>query len=204
VAHLKATHTVRADLTGNRRLETVRVVRSTGAPAQCRWFVVVATGAKTSSLALSRSLVALGRPELYGVARLGATARQEIVVRFDLGAGTVAFAVYALDDGAIERVRIAVAGSHDLLYAGAGGSLIVVACLDSGTRHVVASEAVSNGGTIRVDRHMFRLVGDRLVQTSAQKLTHANLKLLPEFKGAEKQGLRGLAFLGCNLRVPPK
>ncbi len=204
VAHLKATRTIRANLSGDRRLEAVRVVRSTGAPTQCRWFVVVATGAKTSSRALPPSLVALGRPELYGVVRLGATARREIVVRFDLGAGTAAFAVYAFEGGAIKRVRIAVPGSHDLLYAGAGGSLIVVACLDGGTRHVVASEAVSNGGTIHVDRHMFRLAGDRLVQTSSQKLTHANLKQLPEFKSAEKRGLRGLAFSGCDLRGLPQ
>ncbi len=202
VAHLKAAHTIRADLSGDRRLEAARVVRSTGAPTRCRWFVVVATGANISSRALPLSLVALGRPELYGVVRLGGTARREIVVRFDLGAGTAAFAVYAFEGGAIKRVRIAVPGSHDLLYAGAGGSLIVVACLDRGARHVVASEAASNGGSVRVDRHMFKLVGDRLVQTSAQKLAHANLNQLPEFKGAE-QGARVLAFYGCDLRVAP-
>ena len=101
-------------------------------------------------------------------------------------------------------MRVAVRGSRDLLYAGAGGSLIVVACLDRGSRHVVASEAVSDGGRIHVDRHMFKLAGDRLVQASSQKLTNANPKQLPEFQGAEKNGFRGLAFSGCDLRVPRK
>ncbi len=181
-----------------------RVVRSTGAPPQCRWFVVVTAGARAASSVLPRSLVALGRPELFGVVRLGADARRELVVRVNLGSETEAFAVYAFERGAIKRVRISARGSHDLLYAGAGGSLIAVACLDGGSRHVVASEAVSDGGRVHVDRHMFRLAGDRLVQTSSQKLTNANPGQLPEFKAAEKYGLRGLAFWGCNLRVPPK
>ena len=158
----------------------------------------------SASIPLPRTLVALGRPELFGVVRLGGDRRREIVVRSNLGANTEAFALYAFERGAIERVRVAVRGSHDLLYAGSGGALIAVGCLDRGGRHVVASDAVSNGVRVRVDRHMFKLAGDQLVQTSSHTLTNANLKLLPEFKGAQKRGIRGLAFSGCDLRVPGK
>jgi hypothetical protein len=204
VERLQSARTIRADLGGNGRLEQARVVRSKDAPSQCRWFVVVRSATRTASIPLPRTLVALGRPELFGVVRLGGDRRREIVVRSNLGANTEAFALYAFERGAIKRVRIAVRGSHDLLYAGAGGSLLAVACLDRGPRHVVASEAVSNGVTVRVDRHMFRLAGDRLVQTSSQKLTNANPKKLPEFRGAERLGIRGLAFSGCDLRLPGK
>jgi hypothetical protein len=204
VARLQATHTIRADLGGNGRVEGARVVRSKGAPPQCRWFVDVTAGTRTASIVVPRSLVALGRPELFGVVRLGTDARREIVVRFNLGADTEAFALYAFERGAIKRVHVAVRGSHDLLYAGSGASLIAVACLDRGSRHVVASEAVSDGSRIHVDRHMFKLAGDRLVQTSSQKLANANPSKLPEFQPAEKHGLRGLTFWGCNLRVPGK
>jgi hypothetical protein len=204
VAHLKAARTIRADLGGSGRLEGARVVTSKSAPARCRWFVVVTSGTRTASIPAPRSLVELGRPELFGVVRLGADARREIVVRSNVDADTEAFAVYAFERDAIKRVRVAVRGSHDLLYAGAGGALIAVACLDRGSRHVVASEAVSDGGRVRIDRHMFKLAGDRLVQTSSQSLTNANPKKLPEFQAAEKLGIRGLAFSGCNLRVPGK
>jgi hypothetical protein len=204
VAHLRAAHTIRADLGGNGRVEGARVVRSQGAPPQCRWFVDVTAGTRTASIVVPRILLALGRPELFGVVRLGTDARREIVVRFNLGADTNAFALYTFERGAIKRVHVAVRGSHDLLYAGSGGSLIAVACLDRGSRHVVASEAVSDGSRIHVDRHMFRLAGDSLVQTSAQKLVNANPEQLPEFQPAEKYGLRGLTFWGCNLRVPGK
>jgi hypothetical protein len=199
-----STRTIRADLVGNGRLERVRVVMIKGAPSQCRWYVVVAIGTRTTSTPVPRALVSLGRPELFGVVRLGADARREIVVRANVDANTGAFAVYAFERGAIARVRVAVRGSHDLLYAGSGGALIAVGCLDRGGRHVVASDAVSDGARVRVDRHMFKLAGDRLVPTSSQKLTNANLKLLPEFKSAQTRGIRGLAFAGCNLRVPGK
>ena len=112
--------------------------------------------------------------------------------------------MYAFERGAVERVRVAVRGSHDLLYAGSGGTLIAVGCVDRVGRHVVASAAASNGVRVRVDRHIFKLAQDRLVQTSSQTLTNANLKLLPEFRDAEKRGIRGLAFSGCDLRVPGK
>jgi hypothetical protein len=204
VAQVHSTRTIRADLGGNGRLEGARVVMVKGAPSTCRWFLVVTAGTRAASMPVQRSLVALGRPELFGVVRLGADRRREIVVRSNVDANTEAFALYAFERGAIRHVRIAVRGSHDLLYAGAGGSLLAVACLDRGPRHVVASEAVSNGVTVRVDRHMFRLTGDRLVQTSLQKLTNANPKKLPEFRGAERLGIRGLAFSGCDLRLPGK
>lgn len=198
VAHLHAVRTIRADLGGNGRLETARVVTSKGAPEQCRWFVVVTAGRRTVSIAVPRSLVGLGRPELFGVVRLGADRRREIVVRSNVDANTEAFALDAFERGALKHVRIAVRGSRDLLYAGSGGALLAVACLNQSHRHVVASEALSNGVTVRVERHMFRLTDDRLVQTSSQKLTNANPKQLPEFRG------RGLAFSGCDLRVPGK
>jgi len=204
VARVPSTRTIRADLVGNGRLERVRVVMIKGAPSQCRWYVVVTIGTRTTSTPVPRALVSLGRPELFGVVRLGADARREIVVRANVDANTGAFAVYAFERGAIARVRVAVRGSHDLLYAGSGGALIAVGCLDRGGRHVVASDAVSDGARVRVDRHMFKLAGDRLVPTSSQKLTNANLKLLPEFKSAQTRGIRGLAFAGCNLRVPGK
>ena len=201
---MHSTRTIRADLGGNGRLEGARVVMVKGAPAQCRWFVVVSSGTRAISTPVPRALLALGRPDLFGVVRLGADARREIVVRANVDANTEAFAVYAFERGAIERVRVAVRGSHDLLYAGSGGALIAVGCLDRGGRHVVASDAVSNGARVRVDRHMLKLAGDRLVQTSLHTLTNANLKLLPEFRGAQKRGIRGLAFSGCDLRVPGK
>ena len=175
-----------------------------GAPAQCRWFVVVTSGKGTASIAVPRSLVSLGRPGLFGVVRLGADARREIVVRSNIDADTEAFAAYAFERGAIRRIRVAARGSHDLLYAGSGGTLIAVGCVDRGGRHVVASAASSNGVRVRVDRHIFKLAQDRLVQTSSQTLTNANLKLLPEFRDAQKRGIRGLAFSGCDLRVPGK
>jgi hypothetical protein len=175
-----------------------------GAPAECRVFVVVTSGTRTTSTPAPRGLVALGRPGLFGVVRLGADRRRELVVRANVDANTEAFAVYAFEGGAIKRVRVAARGSHDLLYAGSGGALIAVGCVDRGGRHVVASAAASNGVRVRVDRHIFKLAQDRLVQTSSQKLTNANLKLLPEFRGAAKQGIRGLAFSGCDLRVPGK
>lgn len=175
-----------------------------GALSQCRWFVVVTSGTKTASTALPGALVAFGRPELFGVVRLGADPRREIVVRSNVDANTEAFALYVFERGAIARVRVAARGSRDLLYAGSGGALIAVGCLDRGGRHVVASDAVSNGSRVRVDRHIFKLSRDRLVQTSSQKLTNANLKQLPEFRDAQKRGIRGLAFSGCDLRVPGK
>ena len=204
VAKVHSTRTIRADLGGNGRLEGVRVVMIKGAPAQCRWFVVVTSGTRKTTTPLPRSLVALGRPELFGVVRLGGDPRREIVVRSNVDATTEAFAMYAFERGAVERVRVAVRGSHDLLYAGSGGTLIAVGCVDRGGRHVVASAASSNGVRVRVDRHIFKLAQDRLVQTSSQKLTNANLKLLPEFRDAQKRGIRGLAFSGCDLRVPGK
>jgi hypothetical protein len=204
VARVHSTRTIRADLAGNGRLKGARVVMIKGAPAQCRWFVVVSSGTKATSTPVPRALVALGRPQLFGVVRLGADRRREIVVRSNVDADTQAFAVYAFERGAVKRVRVAVRGSHDLLYAGSGGALIAVGCLDRGGRHVVASDAVSNGARVRVDRHFFKLSQDRLVQTSSHTLTNANLKLLPEFKGAQKLGIRGLAFSGCDLRVPGK
>jgi hypothetical protein len=185
-------------------LEGARVVMVKGAPSQCRWFVVVTSGTKTASTPLPRSLLAFGRPELFGVVRLGADRRHEIVVRSNVDANTEAFAVYAFERGAVAHVRIAVRGSRDLLYAGSGGALIAVGCLERGGRHVVASDAVSNGSSVRVDRHFFKLSRDRLVQTSSQQLTNANLKQLPEFRDARKRGIRGLAFSGCGLRVPGK
>jgi len=204
VARAHSTRTIRADLGGNGRLEGARVVMVKGAPTQCRWFVVVSSGTRAISTPVPRALVALGRPDLFGVVRLGADARREIVVRAHVDANTEAFAVYAFERGAVERVRVAARGSHDLLYAGSGGALIAVGCVDRGGRHVVASAAASNGVRVRVDRHIFKLARDRLVQTSSQKLTNANLKLLPEFRGAAKQGIRGLAFSGCDLRAPGK
>jgi len=204
VAHVHSSRTIRADLDGNGRLERVRVVMIKGAPSQCRWFVVVSSGTSATSTPLPRILVSLGRPQLFGVVRLGPDRRREIVVRSNVDANTGAFAVYAFERGAATRVRVAVRGSHDLLYAGSGGALIAVGCLDRGGRHVVASDAVSNGVRVRVDRHMFKLAGDRLVPTSSHTLTNANLKKLPEFRGAEKRGIRGLAFSGCDLRVPGK
>jgi hypothetical protein len=204
VARVHSTRTIRADLGGNGRLERARVVMVKGAPSQCRWFVVVTSGTKTASTPLPRTLVGLGRPGLFGVVRLGADSRREIVVRSNVDAKNEAFAVYAFERGTIRRVRVAARGSRDLLFAGAGGALIAVGCLDRGGRHVVASDAVSGGGSVRVDRHFFKLAQDRLVQTSSQKLMHANLNRLPEFRAAQKHGIRGLAFAGCDLRVPAK
>lgn len=204
VAHLKGARTIRADLGGNGRFERARVVTSKGVPLQCRWFVVVTSGTKTVSIALPRALVSLGRPELFGVVRLGADRRKEIVVRSNVDANTEAFALYAFERGAVNHVRVAARGSHDLLFAGSGGALIAVGCLDRGGRHVVASDAVSNGASVRVDRHFFKLAQDRLVQTSSQRLTNVNLKELPEFRSAQKRGIRGLAFAGCDLRLPEK
>lgn len=201
VAQVHSSRTVAADLDGKGRLERVRVVMVKGAPSQCRWFVVVKSGTKTSATAFPRSLVGLGRPGLFGVVRLGADARREIVVRANVDANNEAFAVYAFERGTIRRVHIAARGSRDLLYAGAGGALIAVGCVDRGGRHVVASDAVSGGGSVRVERHIFKLAQDRLVQTSSQKLMHANLSRLPEFRAAQKQGYRGLAFAGCDLRL---
>jgi len=60
------------------------------------------------------------------------------------------------------------------------------------------------GSRDEVDRHIFRLVGDRLVQTSEQRLLNTNPKRFPEFQRAAREGFRGLTFSGCDLHLAPQ
>ena len=193
---------MRADLNGDRRPERIRTAVSRGAPARCRVFLVVTSRSRTSFVALPSTLRV---PKIYGVVNLGGNARRQILMILDTGAVSDGFGAFVLDRGKVRRLHIAVPGSRDVLYVGGSGpELLAAVCVDQDGRHVVASEALRNGTRYEVDRHIFRLVGDRLVQTSEQRLLNTDPKRFPEFQRAAREGFRGLTFSGCDLHLAPQ
>lgn len=200
--------TLRGDIDGDGKAETVFVAVSRKSPLRCRYFVVaqghdserIAALGGTAIRPNFRTEAGSRWPYLSALADIDRRAGLEILVTLDGGAAVQEAGVWTAQGRRLRHMPIEGARSNDLFpYGGSGSGLAVVDCL-GGARsgEVIATYAERDGlehGSL-VHRQVFRVRGAEFRLVRSQRFTtKARLREFPRGRGIT---FRSLEFRSCK------
>lgn len=208
VLRLPRRGTLRGDIDGDGKTETVFVAVSRESPLRCRYFVVAHRQGSERIAALGgtairpnfRTQSGSRWPYLSALADIDRRAGLEILVTLDGGAAVQEVGVWTAHGRGLRHMPIEGAGSNDLFpYGGSGSGLAVVDCL-RGPRsgEVIATYAERDGlehGSL-VHRKIFRVRGGEFRLMRSQRFT--TKARLPEFPRGRGITFRSLEFRSCK------